>query len=270
MRKVEQLVHGRTRVRRRYALMPLEGFPNSRLPSFPDAAVRVLASPRIGAEFVQYLIDLPAGKKGEFAADRTIETFYYVMSGTGVARVGGGAGGSVFTFNTSSSGPAAAPQKLRAGSFGLVPPGSAVAFEAQDAGALQLLILRKRYEAVAGMRVFDFLSGHESDVPASVWAGDEGALLQTLIPDDFAYDLAMNIFSFTPGHGLPIIETHVMEHGAYILQGKGVYYLEEQWMEVEKDDFIWMGPYCPQSFYATGKQPAKYLYYKNVNREIPL
>jgi len=39
-------------------------------------------------------------------------------------------------------------------------------------------------------------------------------------------------------------------------------------MEVQKDDFIWMGAYCPQSFYATGPAPAKYLYYKNVNREI--
>ena len=41
----------------KWALMPLEGFPFSRLPTFPEAQVRVLASPRIGAEFVQYLID---------------------------------------------------------------------------------------------------------------------------------------------------------------------------------------------------------------------
>ena len=52
------------------------------------------------------------------------------------------------------------------------------------------------------------------------------------------------------------------------LQGKGVYRLGDEWMEVEKDDFIWMGPYCPQSFYAAGEQPAKYIYYKDVNREI--
>jgi hypothetical protein len=58
-------------------------------------------------------------------------------------------------------------------------------------------------------------------------------LLQTLIPDELRFDLAMNIFTFSPGHGLPIIETHVMEHGALILQGKGVYYLGGEWMEVE-------------------------------------
>jgi (S)-ureidoglycine aminohydrolase len=100
--------------------------------------------------------------------------------------------------------------------------------------------------------------------------GNEHAKLQLLIPDDLQYDMAMNIFSFDPGHCLPYVETHVMEHGLYFLQGKGVYFLDGEWMETQNDDFIWMGAYCPQSFYATGNEPAKYIYYKNVNREIPL
>jgi (S)-ureidoglycine aminohydrolase len=136
--------------------------------------------------------------------------------------------------------------------------------------AMRVLVLRKRYERAAGIEMFSGLYGHESEVTKAVWANDPGALLQTLIPDAFAYDLAVNIFTFSPGHGLPIVETHVMEHGALILQGKGLYYLEDTWTEVEKDDFIYMAPYCPQSFYATGTAPAKYIYYKNVNREIPL
>ena len=41
-------------------------------------------------------------------------------------------------------------------------------------------------------------------------------------------------------------------------------------MEVEAGDFIWMGPYVPQSFYATGPVAAKYIYYKNVNRDVEL
>ncbi len=83
-------------------------------------------------------------------------------------------------------------------------------------------------------------------------------------------DLAMNIFTFDTGHSLPVTETHVMEHGLYMLQGKGVYFLGSEWMEVQATDFIWMGPYCPQSYYATGPEASRYLYYKNVNREIPL
>lgn len=253
MRKINQLVHGRTRVRSRYALMPLEGFPASRLPTFPDATVKVLASPRLGAEFVQYLIDLPAGKSGQFPADDRIEVFYYVLSGTG-------------TFTNGSH-----KQAIKPGSYGLTPPSQRSEFSADT--TLSLLILRKAYEPTPGIGLFKGFYGEASDVPATIWpAGetDQGSLLQTLIPDEFQYDLAMNIFTFHPGRGLPIIETHVMEHGAYILQGKGVYYLEEEWMEVEQGDFIYMAPYCPQSFYATGNTPAKYIYYKNINREIPL
>src|SRR6476469_9410131 len=98
MRPVTSLVHARTRVRQRYALMPLEGYPFSRLPSWPDAQVRILASPAIGSAFVQYLVDLPAGKRGTFSADDRIESFFYVLKGTG--RSG--------------------EQAIRAGSFGLV------------------------------------------------------------------------------------------------------------------------------------------------------
>jgi (S)-ureidoglycine aminohydrolase len=251
MRSPQQLVHSRTRVRPRYALMPLEGFPASRLPAWPDAQVRVLASPALGAQFVQYLIDLPAGGRGEFPADDAAETFYYVLSGTG--RLGGGGG---------------AGDALRPGSFGLAPPGHGLAVEARE--PLRLLVLRKRYEPAAGVELFRPLVGHESAVKKEVWADNSHSLLQTLVPDELGYDLAMNIFTFDPGHGLPIVETHVMEHGLFVLEGKGLYYLGDEWMEVERDDFIWMGPYCPQSFYATGPTPARYLYYKNVNRELPL
>ena len=32
-------------------------------------------------------------------------------------------------------------------------------------------------------------------------------------------------------------------------------------------DFIYMAPYCPQSFVATGDEPAEYLLYKDVYRD---
>ncbi len=259
MRPVTQLVHSRTRLGRRYALFPLEGYPYSRLPSFPTAQVRVLSSPALGAGFVQYWIDLPTGESGQFGSKGGVETFYYVM---------GGDGGTVTVQYTSAV-------SLWPGSFGLVPPGATVTFAAGPGGPLSLLLLRKRYETYElpdnlGVPFGPVIHSHLSDVPALPWDSNEHSRLQTLIPDDFGYDLAMNIFTFDPGHGLPIVETHVMEHGALILQGKGLYYLDGDWMEVERDDFIWMGPFCPQSFYATGPTPAKYIYYKNVNREIPL
>jgi (S)-ureidoglycine aminohydrolase len=230
--------------------MPLEGFPASRLPTWPDAEVRVLASPALGAGFVQYLIDLPAGKKGGFPAEQGVETFHFVLSGTGIFADSHGA-----------------KETMAAGSFGLSAPGRGTTFHAGE--ALRVLMLRKRFDPAPGIKPFDCTyCGDERSVEKQVWGDNPHSLLQTLIPDELQYDLAMNIFTFDPGFGLPIVETHVMEHGLFFLQGKGVYYLGDEWMEVEKDDFIWMGPYCPQSFYATGPTPARYLYYKNVNREI--
>jgi (S)-ureidoglycine aminohydrolase len=245
MRPVEKLVHSRTRVSDRYALLPLEGFPASRLPTWPDATVRVLASPALGAGFVQYLIDLPTGKKGSFPAESQIETFFYVLNGAGKIH----------------SGPQISP-----GSFGLIPPGKAVEISATE--SMSVIMLRKRYEPAPGIKLFEPVYGNESSVTRQVWADNPNSLLQTLIPDEFAFDMAMNIFTFSPGFGLPVVETHVMEHGLFFLQGKGIYFLGDQWMEVEANDFIWMGAYCPQSFYATGPTPSRYLYYKNVNREI--
>jgi (S)-ureidoglycine aminohydrolase len=248
MRAPEQLVHSRARVRERYALFPLEGYPASRLPSWPEAEVKILAAPALGAEFVQYLIDLPAGKSGHFAAEPRVETFYFVLGGKGKCA---GANGD-----------------LTPGSFGLLPPGAELGCTAHD--ALRLLILRKNFQSAAGVANFGAIHGHESQVAKEVWANNPHSRLQTLIPDQFAFDMAMNIFTFDPGFGLPVVETHVMEHGLYFLEGKGVYFLGEDWMEVQKDDFIWMGPYCPQSFYATGPTPSRYIYYKNVNRDILL
>lgn len=250
MRTPDQLVHGRARVKPRYALMPLEGFPVSRLPSCPEAEVRVLASPALGAAFVQMLIDLPKGSGLRIPPQPEVEIFYFVVSGHGKVRDAG------------------STYSLESGSFGLFPPATDFQFTAGD--SLRLLTLQKRYEPAHGIEMFKTIHGTESRVEKKVWAENPHSLLQTLIPDEMRFDLAVNIFIFDPGFGLPIVETHVMEHGLYFLEGKGLYYLGDEWMEVTADDFIWMGPYCPQSFYATGPKPSRYIYYKNVNREILL
>lgn len=251
MRSQAQLRHTRTRVRPRYALLPLEGYPPSRLPFWTGAEARILTSPAMGAEFVQYLIDLEPGGGAELVADQHTETFFYLLDGTLDLQITGQ--------------PAST---LADGGFALVPHDRGCRLTA--ASPCSLLMLRKRFEPVAGLDVPPPLTGNQADVPADIWMGIEGARLQTLIPDDLRYDLAMNIFTFEPGFSLPVVETHVMEHGLYFMRGKGLYYLDEEWMEVEAGDFIWMGPYVPQSFYATGPEAAKYLYYKNVNRDITL
>ena len=252
MRESTDIVHSRARTGGRYALLPLEGYPASRLPGWEGCEVRVLASPTLGAGFVQMLIDLPAGAAGGFAVDDGVETFYYVLNGGGA-------------LNVEREG----EHVMRLGAYGLVPPGQTLRITAA-AAAVRLLVLRKRYEPCGDYPEARGYHGHADDVPAEVWGGNPASRLQTLLPEDPAFDLAMNIFTFDPGAGLPVVETHVMEHGLLFLDGRGLYYLDGEWMEVQRDDFIWMGPYCPQSFVGTGPTPSRYIYYKNVNRDIPL
>jgi (S)-ureidoglycine aminohydrolase len=230
--------------------LPLEGYPASKLPAWPGVEARILASPALGADFAQYLLHLKADQGTEHTADGEIETFFYVLDGE-------------FTLSGRSG-----DQRLKTGGFALVSPVDNYGIHSKRDG--RLLMLRKAYEPVASLPPPPTIFGHEANVHAEPFLGDKGARLQSLIPDEPAYDMAMNIFTFDPGHNLPYVETHVMEHGLYFLEGKGVYFLDDEWMEVEATDFIWMGPYVPQSFYATGPIPAKYLYYKNVNRDVEL
>jgi len=250
MRAQDQLLGSRARVTSRYAVLPLEGIPFSRLPEWPEAQARVLAGPALGAGFAEYLLDLKPGDTGTHAADGRIEFFLYVLSGSMTLTVDG------------------REHILDDGRYAFVAPTSS--FRARTSAAGRLLLLRNQYEAAPDLPACSCLVGSQAEIPGSVYCGDPGARLQELLPADLSFDMAMNIFTFDTGHSLPITETHVMEHGLFMLQGKGVYFLGDAWMEVEASDFIWMGPFCPQSYYAAGPVASRYIYYKNVNRDIPL
>ena len=72
--------------------------------------------------------------------------------------------------------------------------------------------------------------------------------------------------TYAPGAALSQVEIHYMEHGLLMLSGGGIYRLGDSWYPTTAGDFIWMAPFCPQWFGAIGKQPAKYLIYKDFNR----
>jgi (S)-ureidoglycine aminohydrolase len=80
----------------------------------------------------------------------------------------------------------------------------------------------------------------------------------------------VNIVTFAPGAVIPFAETHVMEHGIYVLEGKAVYRLNDDWVEVEAGDFLWLRAFCPQACYAGGPGNFRYLLYKDVNRHARL
>ena len=85
-------------------------------------------------------------------------------------------------------------------------------------------------------------------------------------PADLRHDMHVTVVTFQPGGVIPFEETHVMEHGLYVLEGKAVYRLNRDWVEVEAGDFMWLRAFCPQACYAGGPGRFRYLLYKDVNR----
>jgi (S)-ureidoglycine aminohydrolase len=127
-------------------------------------------------------------------------------------------------------------------------------------------VIEKIYQPVAGVAPPTFLTGNEADVASIALMGDADLQVRSLLPDLPGFDFAVNTMTYQPGASLSMVEVHVMEHGLLMLEGGGIYRLGEAWYPVQAGDFIWMAPFCPQWFGALGKQPAKYLIYKDWNR----
>lgn len=246
--------HNRGVVKRNYAFMPPEGVLKSRLPAYDATVVRFLAAPVLGAQFAQFVLEIaPGGGSNRTVVEAGIQHFFYVLSGTAVVRVDG-----------------AGPAELTAGGFFYVPPGTGFSVKNEGEREARLLGLRKRYEAI-DLPVPEPIVSHRDRVPRENPTGLEGRGFQFLLPfGDMRFDFEMNLMWFQTGACFPDVETHVMEHGLYMLRGQGLYFLGEDWHEIWADDFIWMGGFCPQQFYPTGFEEAEYLLYKNVNRDIAL
>lgn len=143
-----------------------------------------------------------------------------------------------------------------------------VGFGAQAVGAVgaELLWVKRPYEPWPGLDAPERDLGHRDDEP---WedTGVPGFRRRELLdPVDARHDFNMSLLAFEPGRGLGTIEIHDEEHGLYLTAGGGTYHLDGQDFAVRQDDFIYMGPYCPQSFRA-GEEGAQYLLYKDVYRD---
>jgi (S)-ureidoglycine aminohydrolase len=243
-----KLIFGNTRtvIGNRHALLAPDGHVVSNLPGITDAASVVLISPEMGAGFTELTITFAEGGHADFP-DNQIEAFVYVLQGS----VTGQAKGE--------------KRVLSPGEFMFIPAVTPWSLTQPEPGT-QVHVFLKRYVALPGVPEPGLLFGREQDVAGQPFLGDEAARLQVLLPDNPSFDLAINIFNYQPGAHLPFMETHIMEHGLLMLRGRGVYRLEDSWYPVAAGDCIWMAPYCPQWFVAMGKEPARYLYYKDVNR----
>jgi (S)-ureidoglycine aminohydrolase len=240
--------HNRTMVTPHYAVMPPEGILESRLPFFEGTLVRFHTSPQMGARFAQALLEIAAGGGTTRPVADGREHFLYVTDGGLAVTAGGGT------------------RRLGVGGYVYVPAGEPFGLRAE--GAAKAIWIKRPYVAVEGVARPGVLFGDANQVERRL-KHTEGRAWQHLLPDEeLGFDMAVNILSFAPGTYFPFVETHIMEHGLYMLRGQGLYLLGREWHECWTGDFVWMGPYVPQQFYATGWGETAYLLYKDINRDV--
>ncbi|MEM1273919.1 MAG: bifunctional allantoicase/(S)-ureidoglycine aminohydrolase [Pseudomonadota bacterium] len=161
---------------------------------------------------------------------------------------------------------------LEPGSFVYLPASAPWTFWNAGDETARFHWIRKRFEPAAGLAPPDPILTHDRDVPAAPMpnAGTSWSTQRFLDPLDQRYDFHVNIVNFEPGGRIPFTETHVMEHGLYVLEGHGRYLLNRDWIDVGPGDFLWLRAFCPQACIATGAGRFRYLLYKDVNRHPPL
>lgn len=94
----------------------------------------------------------------------------------------------------------------------------------------RVTVFRKDFEPLPGVEWPLGTLGYANEFQGEPFLGNERAILQTLLPIDPRFDLAITIFPYQPG------------------------------------DTVWMAPFGPSSFAAIGDVPTSYLYSKNIHR----
>jgi (S)-ureidoglycine aminohydrolase len=255
-----ELLTGRAVFTPSYAVIPkgvMRDIVTSYLPFWTKTRVWILARPMTGfAEtFSQYIVEVsPDGGSAAPEPDATAEAVLFVVDGT-----------CQLTLNGKK-------HDLAPGSYAFIPPGAKWSLHNNSSKTATFHWIRKSYETVPGIEVPEAFVTNEKDIAPAVMPDTNGAWSTTrfVALDDLRHDMHVTIVNFQPGGTIPFAETHVMEHGLYVLEGKAVYCLNQDWVEVEAGDFMWLRAFCPQACYAGGPGPFRYLLYKDVNRHMKL
>jgi (S)-ureidoglycine aminohydrolase len=240
---VHNLGQTRSCKRRNFFLLTADTFVRTVLPGMKACCAVIHVSGAAGAKFVQYTAEFESG--GELGGTDA-QRFIYVLEGSLQLEVDG------------------PKNKLGANAYAYLPAGSQHRVVA--ASSSRAAVIEKPYQPLSSAMPPKLLISSEDRVSSHALGDDPGLQVKCLLPDDMAFDFAVNTMVYQPGAALSVVEMHVMEHGLLMLEGGGIYRLDDSWHSVTAGDFIWMGPWCPQWFGAIGKTPAKYLIYKDWNR----
>jgi (S)-ureidoglycine aminohydrolase len=243
-----------------YAVIPRGVFSDivtSALPGWSKTRLWLIARPMTGFSetFSQYVMEVaPGGGSDTPENDAGAQSVIFVTEGVIALTIG------------------QETHELDSGGYAYIPAGLSWRLHAEGDHPARFHWIRKIWEPAPGLeRPRPFVTNERTIAPVAMPDTDgRWATTRFVDPEDAGHDMHVNIVTFLPGGVIPFEETHVMEHGLYVLQGKAVYRLNRDWVEVEAGDFMWLRAYCPQACYAAGPGPFRYLLYKDVNRHARL
>jgi (S)-ureidoglycine aminohydrolase len=243
-----------------YAVIPkgvLRDITVSYFPFWEKTRAWVLSRPLSGfAEtFSQYIMEVaPGGGSDKPEPDANAEGVLFVVEGELNLTLGGKS------------------HTMQLGGYAFIPPGTKWSVRNTATQPARFHWIRKSYEFVEGLGIPEAFVVNEKDIKPIPMPDTNGVWATTrfVSHDDMRHDMHVTIVTFEPGGVIPFAETHVMEHGLYVLEGKAVYRLNQDWVEVEAGDYMWLRAFCPQACYAGGPGRFRYLLYKDVNRHMKL
>ncbi len=255
-----ELLTGRAVFTEAYAVIPkgvMRDIVTSYLPFWDKTRAWIIARPLTGFSetFAQYIMEVaPGGGSDRPEPDPQAEGVLFVVEGAMTLTMNGQV------------------HELKTGGYAFIPPSSKWSLRNTASAPVRFHWVRKAYEKVEGLDIPQAFVTSDAAVAPFPMPGTDGKWATTRFadPEDLRHDMHVNIVTFEPGASIPFAETHVMEHGLYVLEGKAVYRLNRDWVEVEAGDFMWLRAFCPQACYAGGPRRFRYLLYKDVNRHMKL
>ena len=238
-----------------YAVIPREVMSDivtSFFPGWDKTRGWILARPLSGfaESFAQYIVEVePGGGSDTPEPDAGAQAVLFVTAGE-------------MSLTINGTGHSLAP-----GGYAYVPASADWTLHNRADTALSFHWYRKRYVPAEGIAEPEPVVANDADITPDPMPGTDGAWATTRFVErtDLRHDMHVHIITFQAGGMIPFPETHVMEHGIYVLEGKADYLLNADWVPVEAGDFLWLRAFCPQAC-RVREGRFRYLLYKDVNR----
>ena len=236
-----------------YVILEPDGIVKNAIPGYENCDTTILGSPAMGADFADYISTVHPGGKNDAIGGNGIESFLYVINGK-------------LTVKNADE-----EAELTEGGYIYSPADKPFSFVNNSDEDAFVYIYRRRYAALEGLSAHTVVA-NINDTEWKEYEGMANCHSKDFLPaaEDFGFDMNMHLLKFKPGASHGYMETHIQEHGMYFLQGKGMYRLDDEWIPLQKGDYVFMDSYVPQACYGVGTEDFIYIYSKDCNRDVEL